>query len=207
VAATEFLMAVADAATICAELGDEHSASALYTTLLPHTGRHVAVHAFSTYHGPVDLALGRLARLLGDTVAARSHLEAALRSCEAIHALPSKALALEALAEVTSPRSRSRSELVDAAIELAERLGMEATAGRVRALVEGRAAVSVALTPRESEVAELVALGLSNAVIAKRLSLSERTVENHVSRILIKLDLPSRTALAVWVERRSPTGP
>lgn len=53
------------------------------------------------------------------------------------------------------------------------------------------------LTPREAEVTGLVAQGLSNAGITRRLTLSERTVENHVSRILTKLNLTSRTALAL----------
>ncbi len=46
------------------------------------------------------------------------------------------------------------------------------------------------LTEREREVLELMAEGLTNAGIAKRLYLSERTVEAHVRHVLIKLDLP-----------------
>jgi DNA-binding NarL/FixJ family response regulator len=46
------------------------------------------------------------------------------------------------------------------------------------------------LTEREREVLELMAEGLSNAGIAKRLYLSERTVEAHVRHVLMKLDLP-----------------
>jgi DNA-binding NarL/FixJ family response regulator len=46
------------------------------------------------------------------------------------------------------------------------------------------------LTDREREVLELMAEGLTNAGIAKRLYLSERTVEAHVRHVLTKLDLP-----------------
>ena len=57
-----------------------------------------------------------------------------------------------------------------------------------------------ALTRREREVAKLVARGLTNRRIAKELVLSERTVENHVSNILKKLKLSSRSEVAAWVE-------
>ena len=57
-----------------------------------------------------------------------------------------------------------------------------------------------ALTRREREVAKLVARGLTNRRIAEELVLSERTVENHVSNILKKLKLSSRSEVAAWVE-------
>jgi DNA-binding NarL/FixJ family response regulator len=47
-----------------------------------------------------------------------------------------------------------------------------------------------ALTERERTVLALMAEGLTNTGVAKRLHLSERTVEAHVRHILIKLDLP-----------------
>jgi DNA-binding CsgD family transcriptional regulator len=48
------------------------------------------------------------------------------------------------------------------------------------------------LTRRESQILELLAQGLRNAVIAKRLFLSTKTVDHHVSAILSKLGVPSR---------------
>ncbi len=54
------------------------------------------------------------------------------------------------------------------------------------------------LTPRELEVAALVAQGLTNRGIATRLSLSVRTVDTHVDHILTKLDFNSRTQLVAW---------
>jgi len=56
-----------------------------------------------------------------------------------------------------------------------------------------------ALRPRERDVARLVALRLSNAEIAERLSLSVRTVESHVYRATARLGVRSRTELAAAV--------
>jgi DNA-binding CsgD family transcriptional regulator/tetratricopeptide (TPR) repeat protein len=53
-----------------------------------------------------------------------------------------------------------------------------------------------ALTPSETRIAELVARGLSNPDIATELYVSRRTVQTHVSNILIKLDLRSRVEVA-----------
>ena len=54
------------------------------------------------------------------------------------------------------------------------------------------------LTRRESEVAALIARGLTNREIAGQLYLSVRTVEVHVARILTKLGFRNRTELAGW---------
>jgi pimeloyl-ACP methyl ester carboxylesterase/DNA-binding CsgD family transcriptional regulator len=60
-----------------------------------------------------------------------------------------------------------------------------------------------ALSDRENEVLALVAHGLSNAVIAQRLRLSDHTVKRHVANILLKLDLPTRAAAAALAARQS----
>jgi LuxR family transcriptional regulator, maltose regulon positive regulatory protein len=57
------------------------------------------------------------------------------------------------------------------------------------------------LTPREREVLALLAEGLTNRAIAERLVLSEHTVHRHVTSILRKLDLPTRTAAATVAVR------
>ncbi|HKQ03398.1 MAG TPA: response regulator transcription factor, partial [Actinomycetes bacterium] len=57
------------------------------------------------------------------------------------------------------------------------------------------------LTPREREVATLVAEGCSNGEIARRLYISTKTASVHVSNILAKLDMTSRTEVATWALR------
>lgn len=54
-----------------------------------------------------------------------------------------------------------------------------------------------ALTPREAQVARLLAAGHSRKAIANRLSLSVRTVDTHVSNAADKLDGPGRPALRI----------
>jgi DNA-binding NarL/FixJ family response regulator len=53
------------------------------------------------------------------------------------------------------------------------------------------------LTAREREVVELVAQGLDNPTIARRLGMRDKTVRNHLSAILSKLDLHSRSEVIV----------
>jgi DNA-binding NarL/FixJ family response regulator len=57
------------------------------------------------------------------------------------------------------------------------------------------------LTPREREVATLLAEGLSNGEIARRLYTSTKTASVHVSNILAKLNMTSRTEVATWAVR------
>ena len=58
------------------------------------------------------------------------------------------------------------------------------------------------ITRAEAAVAELVAAGLRNREIADRLVVSDRTVDNHVSHILTKLDFHSRAQIAAWWTER-----
>jgi non-specific serine/threonine protein kinase len=58
------------------------------------------------------------------------------------------------------------------------------------------------LTPRQLQIATLVAQGLSNKQIADQLVISQRTAETHVENILLKLGFTSRAQIAVWYATR-----
>src|SRR3954447_1850506 len=73
-----------------------------------------------------------------------------------------------------------------------------AVAGRIiRLASEGPRPVLPDLTIREREVLDHIAAGLRNPEIARRLGLSEKTVRNHVSSLLLKLQVDDRTAAAL----------
>ncbi|MGB0387615.1 MAG: response regulator [Ardenticatenaceae bacterium] len=75
-------------------------------------------------------------------------------------------------------------------------------AGRLMQEVAGsRPSVDI-LTPRELEVLKLIAQGLSNKAIAKKLFVSQKTVKTHVSNLLSKLQLTDRTQAAVYALRQ-----
>jgi DNA-binding CsgD family transcriptional regulator len=88
---------------------------------------------------------------------------------------------------------------LDAAREVFERLGAVPDVARVDALVKKpKTGRPHGLTPRELEVLRLVASGKTNKAIAKELSLSEKTVDRHVSNIFVKVNVASRAAATAY---------
>jgi non-specific serine/threonine protein kinase len=108
----------------------------------------------------------------------------------------------------------ARATIGDAAFSAAWETGR--TAGRVAALADIEAVLAAAegpppaddagpggerLTPREEEVVRLLAAGKTNAEIADALFISPRTASTHVTNILGKLGVASRTEAAAWAVR------
>ncbi len=71
--------------------------------------------------------------------------------------------------------------------------------------LEGETTVAPGLSPREREVAVLASQGHSNLEIAKRLTITDKTVEKHFASVYRKLQVSSRTRLAAsLVEANRP---
>ena len=104
-----------------------------------------------------------------------------------------KDVAPDELAETVRRAARGEAVLHP---QVAARLVQEIHAARGQASAPPPAFAD--LTERELEVLRLIAQGLSNAAIARRLVISERTVKSHVSNILSKLHLADRTQAAVY---------
>jgi DNA-binding CsgD family transcriptional regulator/tetratricopeptide (TPR) repeat protein len=96
-------------------------------------------------------------------------------------------------------------EPMQEAVRIFERLGATATVARAQAILRQRGVASIprgrraetranrfGLTRREQEVLELLVEGLTNAEISTRLFIAEKTVDNHVSSVLAKMDVDSR---------------
>jgi DNA-binding CsgD family transcriptional regulator len=190
-------------------LGDPDGAAACYDALAPFAAECIAGGAGSIgCSGSVSLVLARLAALLGRGEAADRHFADAAAANRRIGVVPYLGETLFHWAEFRAPHDPGGARpLAEEAHGIATRLGMDRVARECAALLE-RIRQSTApppsspLTRREREVAALVAEGRSNREIAEHFVLSERTVETHVSRILTKLDLTSRTQLAAWVLAR-----
>ncbi|HEU4515152.1 MAG TPA: LuxR C-terminal-related transcriptional regulator [Nocardioidaceae bacterium] len=110
--------------------------------------------------------------------------------------------------------ARTRDALGDDAFDLAFEEGATLRFDEAVALALGRRTPApatgdahggeVRLTRRESEIAALVAEGLTNREIAERLVMARRTAEAHVAHILGKLGFTSRAQLAAWKAAQRP---
>jgi DNA-binding NarL/FixJ family response regulator len=152
----------------------------------------IAAVAAATPNSPLRaaalLAKGRLAAAEGDTASATALLEDAADLLASAGARYESALARLDLA---------------AALRVADREGLagEAEARARETLAELGAPAAEqpvgGLSPRETEVLRLLARGLSNPDIARRLVLSVRTVERHVANLYAKIGASGRTARAI----------
>ena len=103
-------------------------------------------------------------------------------------------------------KTATRRELIEAVTKAASGTP-PARSGEFRRIVGSMANktvpddLDVPLTPRETQVLRLVAMGLSNQEIADSLDISIETVKEHVQNLLRKLSLGDRTQAAVWAIR------
>jgi ATP/maltotriose-dependent transcriptional regulator MalT len=98
----------------------------------------------------------------------------------------------------------SAAGLRDQTVRELRRLGRRVPAQRSR---DGTPPAIDLLTPRESEVARLVAAGRTNREIGRQLFLSEKTIERHLSHIFLKLDVTGRAAVAARVASSTASTP
>ena len=154
----------------------------------------------TNFLGPVELTLGACASALGDWTAALADLRRAGTLCREVGTpglrVEADCLLAEALDRVGGPGRRAGA-VAREAVPLARTLGMSPWVGRLERL----SAADDPLSPRERQIAGLVADGLSNREIAARLVISERTAQNHVQHILGKLGFANRAQIAAWIER------
>jgi DNA-binding CsgD family transcriptional regulator len=170
-----------------------------------HAGRALA-HATEPRQPLALLAahrlLGELATDAGRFDDAAHHLNTSLALADACAAPYERALTLLAFAELHAAKGNRADAhtALDEARPILERLGAkpalaraDTLAARLTALVPSRPpSYPAGLTAREVEVLRLVAQGLSNADIAARLFVSERTIEQHLRSVYNKLGSSSR---------------
>ena len=194
---------------VASALGLTDELPPLLDALEPHRGHHIGLNGSTSYLGPIDLwtgiaraALGRWDHAERDFAAASRAAEVAGTPAFAVHADVERA---QVLTTRGSPGDAAQAvRLLTAARPVAARLGMPDFLARIDAMLEAPVAVDAGpLSPREVEVAALVAEGLTNRQIARTLVISERTAQNHVQHILTKLSLATRRDVAAWY-RESP---
>jgi predicted ATPase/DNA-binding CsgD family transcriptional regulator len=185
--------------------GSPGTAAALFAESLD-TSRRMGMKRLTAY-ALLGLALagrggadpGWSARLHGAADQALADLGHALQPLEARLADLGRQRLRAAMGDGTFEAEYAAGRMLDPAQVLAELGPKDAAAGQAQVAISGEDASG--LTPRELDVLQLVAQGLSNPDIAQRLVLSEHTVHRHLANILRKLGLSSRAAAAAWAVR------
>jgi non-specific serine/threonine protein kinase len=153
------------------------------------------------------LVEGRFAtvlRLGGAASAFRSSMGATLLAAELADVERMLGAARSALSAETAAQqwALGRAMTVDEAMDLALGTSTDVSEPPEPTQIDQTIDRELQLTPRQREVAALVARGLTNQEIASALVISQRTAETHVQNVLTKLDLTSRSQLAVWAHQR-----
>jgi ATP/maltotriose-dependent transcriptional regulator MalT len=189
--------------------GDLDAAHAAVTSLRDIAG----IVGTEPLHASADLAEGMLLAARGEHESARVLLEDAVDRFERRGGVYNAARARVELATSLAALGRSESAAFEAAVGETALHGLgalpeAARAARLRDLcAPGRDAEALPVTPREREVLCLLAAGLTNRQIAEQLVVSEHTVHRHVTNLLRKLGLPSRTAAAAHAVHHGLAGP
>ncbi len=195
---------LADASTA---LGDQTMAAIVYPELEALVGATVMIGHLVACYGAADRYLGMLAATLGEADRAEQHFTRAMAQNKRMGASTWVAHTAYQHARFLLGRgrgSRERAEaLLSEAASLAERIGMAGLLARVRAhgVHTADSGLPDGLSPREAQILNLVARGLSNREIGGELSISEHTAANHVRSILRKTECTNRTEAASYAHR------
>lgn len=161
----------------------------------------------------IDRVLGMLATTLGDLSAAERFFTAAASMASRDAILPELALILAehgtALTQSNDPDTRDRGvTLLKDGISRLDHLGMAGASARYTSALAEPAPTSNAaapapagLTQREVDVLVLLTQGLTNRQIGESLSISEKTVTNHLTHIFTKANLDNRSAAVAFAIR------
>lgn len=186
-------------------LADEDVAARLHPYVLEYAGLNLLAGQFVAVFGSADRYLGQLESLLGDP-GADDRFEAALemdrRMGSVVHQIETLvAWGHHAERQGGSEGSRRAARRQTEAHALAARIGyrraLTRAPGGAGRTTSGRPTPD-GLTERELDVLRAVAQGLSNREIGTQLFISQNTAANHVRSILMKIDVPNRTAAAMY---------
>ncbi len=202
-----WLATLAYLADACTMLGDEATAAVLYPELEPYAGANVMIGHLVACYGVADRYLGMLAATLGEQQRAEEHFERALELNRKMGASTWVAHTAYEYARFLLARGGGGHEragaLLGEAGALAEQIGMEGLLTKIRSLGAPTTGGGLpdGLSPREAQIIDLVARGLSNREIGAALTISEHTAANHIRSILRKTGCANRTEAASYAHR------